>query len=70
MKLICKNIEADEIWGFIGKKQRNFEIGERDEGDIWTYIALDPDTKAIPCFEVGKRNFITTTNFIDNLKGQ
>src|ERR1022692_706379 len=39
--LSCKNIEVDEIWGFIGKKQRNVAVCEAGAGDVWTFIALD-----------------------------
>src|SRR5471030_1739752 len=41
------SIEVDEIWGFIGKKQKNVRRSEdkRLVGDVWTYIALDVETK-------------------------
>src|SRR6202046_5581904 len=37
------SVEVDEIWGFIGKKQKNVtrQDGRREVGDVWTYIALD-----------------------------
>ena len=44
--LTCKQIECDEIWGFIGAKRRNANrVGAY--GDVWTFIALDADTKLI-----------------------
>ncbi len=53
--LSCKQIEVDEIWGFIGAKRRNAaRVGAF--GDVWTFIALDADTKLIPSFVVGKRD--------------
>jgi len=53
--LNCRNIEVDEIWGFVGAKQRN--AGRAGAyGDVWTFIALDADTKLIPSFKVGKRD--------------
>jgi hypothetical protein len=36
-------------------------------GDVWTYVAIDPDTKAVPAFKVGKRDFETTNLFVDDL---
>src|SRR5258705_1777303 len=42
--LACKQIEVDEIWGFIGAKRKNAgRVGAY--GDVWTFIALDADTK-------------------------
>src|SRR5258706_13645950 len=44
--LACKQIQVDEIWGFIGAKRKNaVRIGAY--GDVWTFIALDSDTKLI-----------------------
>jgi hypothetical protein len=53
--LTCKQVECDEIWGFIGAKRKNANrVGAY--GDVWTFIALDADTKLIPSFVVGKRD--------------
>src|SRR5207244_2323980 len=53
--LVCKQIEVDEIWGFIGAKRVNAARAGA-YGDVWTFIALDADTKLIPSFTVGKRD--------------
>lgn len=69
--LRCKEIEADEIWCYVGKKQRNVTPEEKkigEVGDQWTFVALDPKTKLIPAFVVGKRDLPTTYNFIYQLK--
>jgi hypothetical protein len=50
--LNCAQIEVDEIWGFIGAK-RNRADAVGAYGDVWTFIALDADTKLIPAFIVG-----------------
>src|SRR6267378_4247675 len=64
--LSCKQIEVDEIWGFIGAKRRNAKrVGAY--GDVWTFIALDADTKVIPCFVVGKRDTYHARAFMDDL---
>ncbi len=64
--LTCKNVEIDEIWGFIGAKRKNAERAGV-YGDVWTFIALDADTKLIPSFIVGKRDAYRAvdTNFVD-----
>ena len=53
--LTCKQIEVDEIWGFVGSK-RNRATETGNYGDAWTFIALDAETKLIPSFVVGKRD--------------
>jgi IS1 family transposase len=63
-----KYIQADEIWGFIGKKQKQVRVGDPAEfGDAWIFVAIDAQTKLIPCFEVGKRTRETTYRFLSNL---
>ncbi len=64
--LTCKNVEIDEIWGFIGAKRKNAERAGV-YGDVWTFIALDADTKLIPSFIVGKRDAYHAKAFMDDL---
>jgi IS1 family transposase len=71
VNLPCRNIEVDEIWGFIGKKKKNVKSRDsRTLGDIWTWIALDADTKLIPCFVVGHRDRYFAKRFMDDLAGR
>jgi IS1 family transposase len=64
-ELPCKKLELDEIWGFVGKKQRNVTQEDSSEvGDVWTWVAVDPDTKAVPCFRVGKRDVSDANAFV------
>src|ERR1039458_5239193 len=42
--LNCRNVEIDEIWGFVGAKQKNAARAGAF-GDVWTFIALDSDSK-------------------------
>ena len=53
--LSCKQIQVDEIWGFIGAKRKNARKAGA-YGDVWTFIALDADTQLIPSFAIGKRD--------------
>lgn len=67
--LNCKRIEVDEIWGFIGAKKKNVTDANRAKGygDIWTWIALDSDSKLIPSFLVGQRDAYHAKAFIGDL---
>lgn len=56
--LTCKTIQVDQIWSFVGCKQKNAKPSEDGSvrGDVWTWVALDADTKLIPSFLVGNRD--------------
>jgi IS1 family transposase len=70
--LPCKNIEVDEVWSFVGKKQRHVTINDNpnEVGDFYTFIALDSDTKLIPVYRVGKRDLPTAQAFISDLSSR
>jgi IS1 family transposase len=64
-------IECDEIWAFCYAKARNVPEDKRDDfgfGDVWTWVALDPDTKLVPTWLVGRRDADDATAFIADLK--
>ena len=64
-ELPCTKVEVDEIWGFVGKKQRNVTTDDSaDLGDVWTWVAIDPETKAVPIFRVGKRDVSDANAFV------
>lgn len=69
-ELNCQNIEADEIWTFVGKKKKRLRPEEKKSelGDQYVYIALDRDTKLVPVFLVGKRDTFTTYLFVRQLR--
>ena len=52
--LSCTRLEMDEIWGFVGKKERHLRGGDDPQqcGNVWTYCAIDADTKLVPAFQV------------------
>jgi IS1 family transposase len=56
---------------FVGKKEGAMEVAERkanpERGDQYTYIALDPVSKMIPAFHVGKRDSVNTHHFVEDL---
>lgn len=71
--LNCSRIEVDELWGFIGKKKFHAKsLADRREGlgDAWTFLSLDPETKLIPTFLVGKRDMYHATAFMEDLAGR
>jgi len=63
-------LECDEIWGYVGKKQRQTKPGETEKGDQYTYIALDATRKTIVSYVTGKRNPETTRAFVNDLWGR
>jgi IS1 family transposase len=68
--LNCRRIECDEIWAFCYSKQKNVPQqfrGKLGYGDVWTWTAIDPETKLIPCWHVGKRDASAAQAFIDDL---
>lgn len=67
--LRCARIQLDEVWGFVGKKRRQLRPTDNEAmvGDAWTWVALDPDTKLVPAFRVGKRDNEAAEAFIDDL---
>lgn len=68
--LTCKRIQCDEIWSFCYCKQKNVAPENEDVlgfGDIWTWTAIDPITKLVPSFMVGKRTAEYAEAFITDL---
>ena len=66
--LPCDRLELDEIWGFVGKKDRQIRRGDSMEvGSVWTWCAIDADTKLVPAFRVGERTAATATAFVQDV---
>ncbi len=71
INLNSKRIQCDEIWSFCYSKQKNVpeeKQGLFGYGDVWTWVALDADTKLCASFLVGLRNTECATHFISDLK--
>jgi hypothetical protein len=51
------------------KKQRHLTASDdpRRVGDVWTFVALDADTKLVPCYRIGKRDLPTASAFLADL---
>lgn len=66
--LRCNYLEFDEIWGFIGKKEKHRrETDDPSLGDVWTFCAIDAETKLVPSFKVGKRDHFTANAFVSDV---
>jgi IS1 family transposase len=68
--LQCARIQCDEVWSFCYAKERNLKRelrGTDGVGDIWTWTAIDPDTKLMVTWHLGKRNRDDAWHFIRDL---
>ena len=68
--LICKRIQCDEIWSFCYAKEKNVPKDKKGlfgYGDVWTWVAIDAESKLVPSFMVGNRDSQTAKIFIDDL---
>jgi len=63
--LKCDRIEADEIWSFVGAKQRNAK--QEGHGAVWTFTALDPDSKLMVSWLVGERSQDNAVTFMKDV---
>ncbi len=69
--LKCRRLQCDEIWSFIGCKQKHVTkkmAEERIVGDAWVWVAIDADSKLVPCWLVGLRDAGCATEFIADLE--
>jgi IS1 family transposase len=68
-ELPCKRVQVDEIWSFIQAKEKNVPAGKKGLGigDVWTWTALDAETKLIPSWFVGSRDADHARYFISDL---
>jgi IS1 family transposase len=71
--LTCKRIQVDEIWQFCYAKDKNVPADKRGTfgyGDVWTFVAIDADTKLIPTWRVGSRDLTTAYDVMQDLAGR
>jgi IS1 family transposase len=66
--LPCTRLELDEIWGFVGKKERHIQQGDDPQlGSVWTWCAIDAETKLVPTFRVGDRGRVAAHAFVKDI---
>jgi IS1 family transposase len=69
--LHCQTIQCDEIWSFCYSKQKNVpdeHMGKPGYGDVWTWTAIDADTKLVPSWLVGERTLEDCVTFLTDLE--
>jgi IS1 family transposase len=68
--LSCRRLQCDEIWSFCYAKEKNVPLWDRERfgiGDVWTWTAIDADTKLVPCWLVGERTARYANLFMQDL---
>jgi IS1 family transposase len=68
--LSCERIQCDEIWSFVGAKHKNVLSGAQGAGDVYTWTAMDPDSKLMVCWLVGRRSHAAARAFMADLHGR
>lgn len=71
--LACQRIQVDEIWSFVYTKQRNLPSAKAapiGSGDVWTWTAIDPDTKLVPSWLVSDRSQAAAIEFLADLESR
>src|SRR6266404_1497103 len=72
VNLKCKRLQCDEIWSFVGAKAKNCsaEMKAKGAGDVWTWAAIDAETKLVPCWYIGNRDAGAAYHFMHDLAGR
>jgi IS1 family transposase len=67
--LPCERLQCDEVWSFVGCKERKVPLDEkgRGRGDAWIWTAVCADTKLVPCWHVGQRDADAAYLFMEDL---
>ena len=66
--LRVRRLQCDEIWQFVGSKAKNVSIEKKQEGwgDVWTWVAIDADTKLVASYLVGRRDGGWARDFMED----
>jgi len=71
--LKCQRVQCDEIWSFNYCKAKNLltaKAAPESAGDVWTWTAIDADTKLVPCWYVGNRDAAAAHRFMQDLSSR
>lgn len=71
--LSCERVQCDEIWSFVGCKEKNVPQPQRGQfglGDVWTWTAMDPDTKLVLSWLVATRDPDSALEFMTDVAGR
>jgi len=71
-RLPCRIVQCDEIWTFVGKKEKRVSASDNpaEVGDQYVFVAMDSESKLIPSFRIGKRNAANTWYFMQDLQSR
>jgi IS1 family transposase len=62
------------MWSFVYAKAKNVTpaIAAKNQaaGDAWLWVAIDADTKLVPCWSIGPRDAVTARDFVEDLAGR
>jgi IS1 family transposase len=70
VNLPCQRVQCDEIWSFVAAKEKNATAKVRERGyagDVWTWVAMDADTKLVCSWMVGGRHSVAAREFMEDL---
>lgn len=68
VNLPCSVLQLDEIWSFVGCKEKTKKTAKGNHaGDVWTWTAIDAESKLIPSWRVGDRSARTAMDFCNDL---
>lgn len=68
--LTCRRLQLDEIWSFVYAKAKNVPMARNappSAGDVWTWMAIDADTKLVPTWHIGQRDGYIAEIFVRDL---
>lgn len=68
--IVAKQVQVDEVWGFVYAKQRNAYKIIKEAGDSWVWIAMDAETKLVLSWHVGARDMVSAKLIMKDLAGR
>jgi len=69
--LTCKRLQIDEVWSFAHLKAKSVSASKTTSaGDVWTWVAIDGDTRLVPSWRIGDRSSETAIDFANDLAGR
>jgi len=67
VQIRCKRVQCDEIWSFVYSKEKNTKVDKFGVGNVWTWVALDPDSKLAISWFAGERDIRSAKFFMNDL---
>lgn len=67
VQIRSERVQCDEIWSFVYSKEKNTKVKKYGVGDVWTWVAIDPDTKLVISWFAGQRDEQSAKFFMNDL---